>query len=218
MPLARPLGLAQIEAATRIHQGMRQWTTMDQALAELAVRCPGWGPLDSLLKVVAINTLYGTNVWAFSRMAEHVQGVMADADLRTTGPELVERIAAMPEDGGGEARRRHISFASKLAHFNLDPDRFPIYDSYAREMLRYHLGRENWTWDWGQPYQSFCTLYRRLGELAGLRVSNRALDRYLWLAGQRRHWRRNPDAPVSSEVRIAFRNLELAGDLERLGV
>jgi len=65
MPLARPLGLAQIEAATRIYQGMRQWTTMDQALTELAVRFPGWGPLDSLLKVVAINTLYGTNVWAF---------------------------------------------------------------------------------------------------------------------------------------------------------
>jgi hypothetical protein len=113
--------------------------------------------------------------------------------------------------------RSRVTLGAAELGFNLDPDRFPIYDSYAREMLRYHLGRENWTWDWGQPYQSFCTLYRRLGELAGLRVSNRALDRYLWLGGQRRHWLRNPDAPVSSEVRIAFRNPELAGDLERLG-
>ena len=190
MPLARPLDLAQIEAA----------------------------PLDSLLKVVAINSLYGTNVWAFSRMAEHVQEVMARTDLRTAGPELVDRIAAMPAAGGGGAPRRHISFASKLAHFNLDPDRFPIYDSYSREMLRYHLGRKDWTWDWEQPYQSFCTLYGRLGELAGLRVSNRALDRYLYLAGQLKHWLKNQDAPLSREVRIAFRNPELAGDLKRLGV
>ena len=79
-------------------------------------------------------------------------------------------------------------------------------------------GRKNWTWDWEQPYQSFCTLYRRLGELAGLRVSNRALDRYLYLAGQLRHWLKNPDALLSREVRVAFRNPELAGDLERLGV
>jgi len=85
-------------------------------------------------------------------MAEHVQGVMAGTDLQTAGPGLVERIAAMPAAGGGGAPKKHISFAAKLAHFNLDPDRFPIYDSYAREMLRYHLGRKNWTWDWGQRY------------------------------------------------------------------
>jgi hypothetical protein len=121
--------MGQIEAVTRIHQAMRQWTTTDQALAELAARFPDWGPLDSLLKVVAINTLYGTNVWAFSRMAEHVQAVMVATDLRTAGPELVERIAAMPDDKGGGGRRRHISFASKLVHFYVDPDRFPIYDS-----------------------------------------------------------------------------------------
>lgn len=38
------------------------------------------------------------------------------------------------------------------------------------------------------------------------------------MAGQLRHWLKNPDALLSREVRVAFRNPELAGDLKRLGV
>lgn len=130
-----------MKGAVRLHEAMGQWRIADQALNELATRFPGWGPSDTLLKVVAINGLYGTNVWAFSWMAEHVQAVMAEADLQNADTGLVERIAALPEDNGGEVRRRHVSFASKVARFYLDPDRFPIYDSYATEMLWHHLGR-----------------------------------------------------------------------------
>jgi hypothetical protein len=83
-------------------------------------------------------------------------------------------------------------------------------------MLWYHLGRENWAWDWGHPYQSLSALYARLRELAGLRVSNRALDRYLWLAGQSRHLGKNPEARVNTEVRAVSLKPELAADFERL--
>jgi len=50
-------------------------------------------------------------------------------------------------------------FASKFAHFFIDPDQFPIYDSYAVKMLTYHLngkGRE------GLSYEQFAAGFSAL--------------------------------------------------------
>jgi len=40
----------------------------------------------------------------------------------------------------GRSTKRHHSFVSKFAHFFIDPERFPIMDSYPVSLLKVHLG------------------------------------------------------------------------------
>src|SRR5262245_36050437 len=119
MDLAVPLPINKIEAANCLHERLEQWGLADQALQLLAERCPRFEPNVCLLKVVAVNGLYGTNLYAITRMAKHAASVLAGTDLATAGPELVERLADLPATEGQKHKRRHYSFASKFAHFFL---------------------------------------------------------------------------------------------------
>lgn len=204
MPFAVPLSVAQIDAAGRIRAHMGEWIRSDEALAVLRARLPTFEPATVLLKVVAVSTLYGAKLWTPVRMAEHVVRVLTGIDVTKAGPELVETIAALPAASAAEKPKRHRSFASKFAHFFLDAERFPILDRYADAMARLHLGdaavREP-----ERPYAAFAANFRRLmGEAAGWRGSSRALDRYLWVAGLYREWRKNPEAPINAEARRLF--------------
>lgn len=213
--LVVPLLRAQVEAAQRLHHRYDQWRTTDKALARLAEHFPGFGPEETLLKVAAVNALYGTNVYAIGRMAEHVRSVMLDAGTGVADSELVECIAALPKTEGQRTDRTHYSFASKFAHFFVDPDRFPIYDYYAAAMVRYHLGRGGLVDDSRHPYRSFVANFRKLKTLAGFPMSTRDLDRYLWLAGQYREWIRRPTSAINTELRRTFETPtpEVAEDL-----
>ncbi len=178
---AMPLGTAQIAAAGALRASLRQWQTTDQALSKLREVLPGFGPTETLLKVVAINGLYGTNVLALTRAARHVQKVLASVDLTRSGPALVESLAEIPTTPHGRPRR-HISFASKFAHFFCDPERFPIYDAYAERMVTLHLGPAA-TRNPARPYEAFTTNVDTLKRQYRLTHSFRELDGYLWIAG-----------------------------------
>ena len=108
MELAMPLSSKVVAAATRLHARLNQWGRADRALELLKTLCPGFSHESTLLKAVAVNSLYGTNVLAISRVADHVYKVIRQATLATAGPELVERIASVPI-GGTEKKqiRRH---------------------------------------------------------------------------------------------------------------
>ncbi|WP_211233859.1 hypothetical protein [Thermacetogenium phaeum] len=108
------------------------------------------------------------------------------------------------------------SFASKFAHFFIDPNQFPIYDSYAVKMLTYHLngkGRE------GLSYEQFAAGFSALKDALDFPVTTRELDRYLWLAGQLRAWKglspwRRPYTGINSELRRLFESP--AGEVQEL--
>lgn len=174
----------QIGAAGTLHSALKQWQLTDSALGRLRMALPGFGPEECLLKVVAVNALYGTNVLALGRAASHVEEVLASADVGARAGELVESLANIPTTPTGQPRR-YISFASKFAHFFISPERFPIYDSYAERMLRLHLGASALR-DPGRPYQAFIENLRALMREYDVKSSYRELDRYLWLAGQYR--------------------------------
>jgi len=204
MDLAVPLPINKIDAANRLHERLEQWRLADQALRLLADRCPDFELAACLLKVVAVNELYGTNLYATTRMAKHAAGVLADTNLAAAGPELVERLADLPATEGQKRKRRHYSFASKFAHFFLDDERFPIMDSYAVKMLKRHLGRQHYSDDTAQPYASFVSNFHELKRLSGFAGSNRQLDRYLWLAGEYAAWKKKPGAAINAEVATLF--------------
>ena len=66
----------QIEAADRLHDRLEQWKLSDAALDALNVRFPELSDSAMLLKVVAINALYSTNVFALIELASHVRRVL----------------------------------------------------------------------------------------------------------------------------------------------
>lgn len=202
--LAVPLSQAQIDAANRLHSRLSQWMMIDNALSELGQAFPTWTAEASLLKVAAINQLYGTNLYAIVRMAEHVTWVMSSADPKREGPALVERIAALPTSQTQGTQRNHRSFASKLAHFFIDAAMFPIYDSYAVRTVAYHLGKRGKLRNLDHPYQAYVANLTRLREWSGLTWQERELDRYLWLAGQYRTWMGDAKAPINRETRQLF--------------
>jgi hypothetical protein len=98
----------------------------------------------------------------------------------------------------------HRSFASKFAHFFIDHDCFPIYDSYAAKMLRAHLGGGAPAPDSGATYMVFEASFRTLAHSTGLGSDTRRLDRYLWMIGQYRDWVKKPSAQINSELRALF--------------
>ena len=208
MSLAVSLAPFQVEAACRLHDRLPQWCLADRALAALAQRLPGWTPEEVVVKAVTVNSLYGTNVFAIMRMAEHIVTIMAAAGSHLPSVELVEAIARLPKPNAGAKDRSHWSFASKFAHFFIDPSRFPIYDWYALMTVRYHLGRA-WQPDAVRPYRSFVEGFDQVKDLAELPAGTREFDRYLWIAGQHRYWQAKPHALINGELRRLF---EAPGD------
>lgn len=196
--LAVPLSCDQVEAAGHLHEQLPGWCLIDQALAELKERFPGFSFTDVLLKAATVNSLYGTNVYAIYDVAEHVGHVIAKADLDKAGVELVEDMAT--EIKG----RTHPVFASKFAHFFVDAERFPMLDSYAEESVELHLGRQQLVQSGKGRYADFVGNLTKLRDLANLQCGSRELDYYLWLAGQYRAWKKKPTVKINGETKRLF--------------
>jgi hypothetical protein len=191
--LVVPLSMSQIEAANKLHRQLSQWRVTDNALYALQDRFPGFDNDATLLKVVAINQLYGTKVFAVIQMAEHIKDVMP-REGKIADVDFVEELAKLPK-----MERKYISFASKFAHFFMDVERFPIYDSYAVKMVAYHLGQQGLIKDAEHPYKAFIENLDRLKQYARLSCTTRELDHYLWLAGLYRVWQGNQEQQMDKD-------------------
>lgn len=198
--LATPLNPQQIEGAVRIRQQLPQWQQSDAALLALRDNLPGFEPEVCLLKAVAVNSIYGTNVLAIVRVAKHVLEVLGHQDR--TSIELVVEIANPPAQTG-RPHRKHTSFASKFCHFFVDAERFPIYDDAACQALKLHFGKAIKAHD----YPAFCSRIDQLKALLGKDYSSRMIDHYLWLTGMYMRWlkeRKMTNPKVNEELRELF--------------
>lgn len=203
MDIVVPLSQSQIVAAQNL-RGRMHWPAIDRALYDLSNLVPGFGLEATLLKVAAINQLYGTNVFATVRMAEHIVNVMADRGDFPIGIDVVEQIAALPALKSQRQKRSFCSFASKFAHFFVAPQVFPVYDTYASKMVAYHLGPQAEIRGATKPYKAFVQNLKRLRDGAHLTCSTDELDRYLWLTGLFFTWDRDRNAKINVEVRNLF--------------
>jgi hypothetical protein len=95
-----------------------------------------------LLKVMAINALYSTQIPIYSpriptlfEVADHIKDLNIDAELERQNPELVGKIGFFESSIKG--KRFNYSFATKYCSFHA-PDGFPIWDSRVDEYL-WHL-------------------------------------------------------------------------------
>ena len=199
--LAVPISLAQIDAANRLHAQLPQWQITDRVLESLHMRFPDFGIEATLLKVVAVNQLYGTNVYAVDVIAKHIESIMRGG-VQVSDIDFVEQLASLPG-------RKHISFASKFAHFFIDKERFPIYDSFAEDMVKFHLSRQTWHSDKEHPYHSFVQNLTQLKEQVCLQGSctYESLDRFLWLTGLYKAYKTKPNPQINREVEKLFQSL-----------
>jgi len=209
------LGAGQIEAANRLFNRLDQWRAAMRAAQTLSDKVPGFSEDAVILKIVATRSLFGGGMHSLMTMARHVERVLGSADPAISPPELVERLAELPAPKG-QPRRRHHSFASKFAHYFIDPDRFPIYDPFTSRMVAYHLGPRNRVVDEAHRYREFVANFRRLRGLSGFKGRKRELDRYLWVAGQFQQWKAKPRSRINPELRALFESPdgEIARDIE----
>jgi hypothetical protein len=195
--LAQPLTQSQINAASTFWAN--GWESKE--LAQLKQCFPG--RYDAIpLKAIVLNTLYTTNVIAIYKVAGLLETLLPET--RTTGPLLVEELVdAIKEKVTGRA---HHVFVAKFGHFFIDPN-LPILDSYAEEMVAWHLGEAQSQHP--KRYLKFCENIEKLRELAGLTCNCAELDAYLWLAGEYQAWSKNPnEKKISSDLRPLFERLQ----------
>lgn len=193
---------SQIEAANRLKERCHGWSGSEQGFDRLHTGMPGFELPVALIKAAAVNDLYFTNVYAIWRMGQHLADVAGR--LPDDPVQAVAEIASL-RHGEGKSGPTHWSFASKIAHFFVDPDRFPIYDSYCAAMVAWHLGKGECDKDPSNPYRAFKTNIDRLRERCGFELTYRELDRYLWLAGQYRERRsKGESAQINTELRTLF--------------
>jgi hypothetical protein len=203
VPLAVPLTHKQIDLAAELHGTLDQWRLSDNALRRLHQALPGFDEDACLLKSIAVNQLYGTQILAIFLMAKHVRQVLSRVGATEQGAVLVDQIAALTLNG---KTRRCTSFAAKFCHFFVNENGFPIYDDMAKQAIRLHLG-DQYSSDNSKPYATFCDNFGRLRAAIGFRGQPRAMDRYLWIVGMYMKWkkdrlRRTPQ--INVELRDLF--------------
>jgi hypothetical protein len=128
----------QIPTAERVKSACEQFDheneLVEQTLAELFHQFPGNGdPRHVLLKVVAVNSLYHTCIFALDVVArnihEHHQEI--DAALKAGSPEVIDLIARVKVKG---KIYNFFSFATKYCSWQ-NPTAYPVYDSHVDHYL-----------------------------------------------------------------------------------
>jgi len=201
--LAVPLTPKQIQIAGELHDTLEQWRLSDNALRRLHRALPEFDEEACLLKSVAVNQLYGTQVLAIIPMAKNVQRVLSEPGATEKGTDLVDQIATLKLN---DKTRHCTSFAAKFCHFFVDENGFPIYDDAAKQAIKLHLG-DRYSSDNSKPYATFCDNFGRLRAAIGFRGSPRAMDCYLWIVGMYMKWnkeRLRPNPKISVELRSLF--------------
>ena len=94
---------------------------------------------DVLLKVVTLNGLYHTGIFATHDVAKHILRLKIDLLLKEGQSKAIDRIARVRL---GQNTRYNYSFATKYCSWHKQ-EAYPIYDSRVDEILwsyRNHLG------------------------------------------------------------------------------
>ncbi|SEG32637.1 hypothetical protein SAMN05421819_2517 [Bryocella elongata] len=139
-----------------------------------------------LLKVVALNQLYSTNVYAVREMAAHISeaGSVIDDCLAVGCPSVVERIASLTLNG---VTRIHFSFATKYCSFH-QTEKYPIYDANVyRTLMALAKGekRRSCVSKADRTYKAFREEIDALRtRLCEPNLSYKTLDKYLYRTGR----------------------------------
>ena len=96
---------------------------------------------DILLKVVALNDFYSTNIFSVYPVAKHILSLDIDTRLKVGDVSLVADIQKVTING---IERNFYSFATKYCSHH-KPLQYPIYDNYVNKILCYFRKQDRFT-------------------------------------------------------------------------
>jgi hypothetical protein len=164
----------------------RDQKIVEQALTKVFHTFPNNTSSDEvLIKVVTLNSLYVTNIYATGEVAENIVRHCIDDRLKAGDLELVNDIAPIVIKG---KVRRNYSFASKYCSWHF-PEEYPIYDRFVDNLLwayqRQHMFSGFKRYDLWNSYVVFNKAIRDFQRYFQLqKFSIRQLDNFLWLYGK----------------------------------
>ncbi len=198
VPVTKTRSAAPVAAAARLWNRSDELVRCERTLFALQGCFPGFDPSSTLLKVAALSSIDVNRSIGAATMFEHVQRVVERIDRRRVGPEFVDLVAE-PQRRHGRQTMRSLTFASRFAHFFLDPDSFPMLDGWTERALANCIERSTDAPD-ASRYTRFYVDHARLASaFAPARPSD--VCRFLWLRGQYTAWKRNSRTPISRAVR-----------------
>lgn len=102
--------------------------------------------------------------------------------------------------------RRHLSFASKYAHF-FHPHQPLIFDRYAVFALAIHSGKSESYYNNGTDrYKRYCQDIADLKDISKFDINPRELDRYLWLGGMWVDFKQRGNTKINQEALRLFQS------------
>jgi len=193
-PLQKPT-VERIKAACENFDKQNELT--EQALAELFGQYPrNDDPRQVLLKVVAINSLYHTSIFAVETVARHIHANAKEIDsaLAAGAPEVVNLIAKVTILG---RKYNFFSFATKYCSWH-NPAAYPIYDARVDHYLCVLQQQTPFSgfhhadlWDYPK-FRKVMIAFRDVHKLGDL--SFKEIDKFLWIEGA------PPPAPASYPI------------------
>ncbi len=174
----------------------REELVIEQALKELFSHYPGNSDLSHvLLKVVTLNTLYSTQIFAHSEKLPNVVDVAShiyknskriESALAVGSPEIVETIARVSVPGKKD--RIYFSFATKYCSWH-KPEGYPIYDSNVQRYLEFLQEQDDFARDFNvsAPYWKYAEFLKAMNDFRkyyGLdSFTFKEIDKFVWSEG-----------------------------------
>jgi hypothetical protein len=139
---------------------------------------------DILLKVVALNDFYSTNIFSVYPVAKHILSLDIDSRLNSGDITLVSDLQKVIIGG---TVKNFYSFSTKYCSHHKPLD-FPIYDSYVEKVLCYFRDRDrfsNFKTLELKDYKKFKDTLVEFKYFYGLdKYDLKKIDRYMWQLGK----------------------------------
>lgn len=176
----------QVEFYLRAWDELENYHLQEDALDKLFFQlCPeNLEMLDILLKVVALNDFYSTNIFSVYPVAKHILSLDIDSRLKAGDVSLVSDIQKVTING---VEKNFYSFTTKYCSHHRPLD-YPIYDSYVEKVLCYFRDRDKFT-SFKTPELKDCAKFKGtlidFRSFYGLdRYNLKEIDKYMWQLGK----------------------------------
>jgi len=209
------LSFENILVAEKIRNNMLTWSKIDDLLYSVFSEYRKNVNLNNVgFKIVILDKLYNCNLkMDINKIAEHIINKKIDMKLISGDPiSLVDNIANIKIDVERKQKyselkkiikkRVGLVFTSKYCHFH-EPERFPIYDSFAKIGLGSLLEKDINEYNW--KYENFKNDIDDLLNKNRLNISYKQIDEYLWLYGKWINYKNNV-SNLSGEIKYAIEN------------
>lgn len=174
--------IGNVSEAQKIYKKVLSWKKIDDLLYNEFKNINSNIDNDEVaFKIILIDKLYNCNLMIdITKLAGSIVAKKIDHDLEKNNPvNLVKDIANIKI--ANSRKRVGLVFSSKYCHFH-QPNRFPIYDTFARKglsrIMSYPLNR--YVWEYGLFKADIDNLTKQLN----MKFTYKQIDVYLYLYGQ----------------------------------